>query len=538
MNFSEFKLNRWLLQWITDMWYSDATEIQSKVIIAALEWKNIVWQSQTWTWKTAAFLIPLLEKIAQNRKWLQLLILAPTRELVNQIWEEIEQLTVHNRIHFACIYWGASSFMQKRKLLTWPTIIVATPWRLKDFMNQWVIDISKVKYFILDEVDRMLDMWFVRDIKKIRSLMPSIQQTMTFSATISPEIKKIIDEKVPNYEFIKIWEEVTVDKIKHYIMRMDHTDKLINLIKLIEDKKNDKIVVFTQTKRNTNILCSAIQEYFEDVWALNWDMSQWKRNATLKFFKDWLLRILVTTDVASRWLNMENVNLVINFDVPKEAESYIHRIWRTWRAWADWQALMFVCNEEKPLVNAIEKMHRITIRESNYEVVTDDKRLFTNLRLDKSTDKFWKWNPNPNKQRKSKSSSDKFSSKPLWSSWSRSSERKSFGSRSSERSPSREWISFSSEWRGWERKSFGGRRSDRSPSREWRSYSSEWRSWERRSFGGRRSDKSPSREWRSYSSEWRSWERKSFGGKGWDKKSSSKSPIVNKKSFRPKRSFR
>lgn len=162
--------------------------------------------------------------------------------------------------------------------------------------------------------------------------MKHIQQTSTFSATISDEIKKIIQEHISSYEFIKIGEAVTVDKINHSFLSVPHTDKIFNLLNIIKSHLNDKIVIFTQTKRNTKTLSEIIQKAHYKVGMLNGNMSQGKRNATLKSFKDNMLQILVTTDVAARGLNMENVGLVVNFDVPREAESYIHRIGRTGRA--------------------------------------------------------------------------------------------------------------------------------------------------------------------------------------------------------------
>lgn len=397
MKFSEFELNDWILKSLAAMNYDEPTDIQAQVIKTALAWKNIIWQSQTWTGKTAAFLIPLLQKIDNTKRWVQALILAPTRELVNQIGEEIALLTKHHKVNTACIYGGAKPAGQKNKLITGPNIIVATPWRLIDFIDQKVVNLWKVDYLILDEVDRMLDMGFVRDIQKIRALMPSIKQTLTFSATISNDIKKIINEHVPNYEFIKIWEEITVDKINHSYLDIQHTDKLFNLIKMVQEYSKDKIVVFTQTKRNTKAIYLAINKYVPDVYMLNWDMNQNKRNSTLREFKSGNLRILVTTDVAARWLNMDNVNLVINFDVPKESESYIHRIGRTWRAWASGKAIMFVSPEEKDFLAAIEITHKTKVKKSEYVVVADAKSEFSEIRLDKSTDKFGKWRPNPNR---------------------------------------------------------------------------------------------------------------------------------------------
>ncbi|MFZ2151458.1 MAG: DEAD/DEAH box helicase [Candidatus Absconditicoccaceae bacterium] len=386
MLFSELNLKAGILKALTEMKYHEATDIQRQVIETALSGKNIVGQSQTGTGKTAAFLIPLLQRIDTNTKGLQALILAPTRELVNQIGDEIFALTKYYRVNAACIYGGASLVTQKKLLVKGPSIIVATPGRLMDFMNQGVIDISTVNFFILDEVDRMLDMGFVRDIKKIRAQMRHIQQTYTFSATINNDIKSIIKEHVNEYEFIKIGEAVTVDKINHSYMSINHEDKLSNLINLVKTHSNDKVLVFTQTKRNTKTIRDIVEKAGYKVGMLNGDMSQSKRMFTLKSFKDGFIRVLVTTDVAARGLNMDNVGLVINFDVPKETESYIHRIGRTGRAGAFGKAIMLVSPEEEKFLSDIEKAHKTRIKKSDH-ITVSDKGQYANIRLNKSTDK-------------------------------------------------------------------------------------------------------------------------------------------------------
>jgi len=369
------------------MWYTEATPIQEKVLKIALTGSNVVGQSQTGTGKTAAFLLPVLNKIDTNRKSVQTLILAPTRELVVQIWEEIKNLTKFYWVSFACLYWWASPNIQKANLRRSPAIVIATPGRLMDFMNQKVIDIRTVDYFILDEVDRMLDMWFVRDIRKIRAQLKAVKQTYTFSATMNNDMKTIIKEHISTYEFIKIGEEVTVDKIHHRYIPIEHEQKLFNVIKLIEKHPDDKIIIFTHTKRNTKTIHQILIWDWFNAGLLNWDMAQGKRQSTLNDFKQNKIQILVTTDVAARWLNMKNVGLVINFDVPIDAKSYIHRIWRTGRAGATGKAIMLVSPLERPLVQDIEKIHKIRIQPSEHIAQIDRQWAYWNMRLDRSTDK-------------------------------------------------------------------------------------------------------------------------------------------------------
>lgn len=387
MSFKEYKIKPGILKAIEQMNYTEATPIQKQVIEAALEWKNIVWQSQTGTGKTAAFLIPLLHRIDTNKKWLQALILAPTRELVNQIGDEVFNLTKFYRVNAVCVFWGASIHIQKNKLRKNPSIIVATPGRLMDLIKQKEINLSPVQFFVLDEVDRMLDMWFVRDITKIRAQMKNIQQTYTFSATISNEIKKIIEEHVSDYESIKVGDEITVDKISHSYIQVEHEDKLFNVQNIINHHKKEKIIIFTHTKRNTKTISTQLSEQWYKAAMLNGDMSQGKRTSTLKLFKEWHTRILVTTDVAARGLNMDNIGLVINFDVPNDAESYIHRIGRTGRAWARGKAIILVSDLEIPLIKNIERINKIRIKKSEHLAIRNEKKTYSHIRLNRSTDK-------------------------------------------------------------------------------------------------------------------------------------------------------
>lgn len=369
------------------MGYKKATPIQEQVIGFAMKGENIVGQSNTGTGKTAAFLIPLLQSIDTNKKGLQALILAPTRELVNQIFDEVVALTKFYRVNAVAVYGGASPVPQQRNLAKGPSIIVATPGRLMDFVGQKVVNLGVVNYFVLDEVDRMLDMGFVRDIKKIRAQMPMIKQTYTFSATLSDEIKKIINEHIKKYEFIKVGEEVTVEAIDHSVMIVEHEHKVANVRKLIDEHLGDKVIIFTQTKRNTKTIGDVLTREGIKVGMLNGNMSQSKRMSTLKEFKAGTTKILITTDVAARGLNMDNVGLVINFDVPNEPESYIHRIGRTGRAGASGKAIMLVSDLEKKLLTQIERAHKITIKHSSHKPVSDDKGVYRGVKLDRSTDK-------------------------------------------------------------------------------------------------------------------------------------------------------
>lgn len=393
MHFNEFGLKDGLIKSLIANGYIEATDIQEKVLKLALKWHNIVGQSNTGTGKTAAFLLPILQKIDTNATVPQALILAPTRELVTQIADEVRNLTKFYGVKVVSLYGWASPNVQKQNLQKKPIIIVATPGRLLDFINQKVVKLNTVSYFVLDEVDRMLDMWFVRDIERVRATLTNVKQTFTFSATLSHEIKTIIKSHVPNYEFIKIGEEATVDKIDHRMLAVDHDEKMFNVIQLLTKHRKNKVIIFTHTKRNTQTISKILEADGFSAGMLNGDMTQGKRQATLNDFKANKLKILVTTDVAARWLNMDQVDLVINFDVPIDAQSYIHRIGRTGRNWESGRAIMLVSDLEIPLLREIEKIHRIRIPHTEEEAAYDREWIYRNLRLNRSTDKKWKKTP-------------------------------------------------------------------------------------------------------------------------------------------------
>ena len=387
--FTRFNLKRQLQKAIDKLGYTTPTQIQSDVWEAAMSGTNIVWQSQTGTGKTTAFLLPILQKIDSNNRYPQVLIVAPTRELVQQIRDDIKTLTTYMHIKSMILIGGKSIQFQKDDLKYGPQFIVATPGRLIDFMQKRYIDVSKIDYFVLDEVDRMLDMGFIEDVDRIRGQLENLKQTMTFSATINPEIKNIIGKHCPEYKHIRIWESVTVDKIDHTYIEVPHSHKFATLVELIHAHEWQKILIFSQTKRNTEVLAEhlwkeKINGKHVQVGFLNGDLDMRHRTRTLRDFKEGVCNILITTDVAARWLNMDNVQLVINFDVPREPESYVHRIGRTWRAGAEGKAIMLVDADERHLVMGIEKEHKIKLQKTTTnKAVLDKSNEYSDIKLDR-----------------------------------------------------------------------------------------------------------------------------------------------------------
>lgn len=484
--FKDFWLKPQLLKAIEKLGYTEPTQIQADVWNAAKDGANIVGQSQTGTGKTTAFLLPLLQQIDNKDRYPQVLIVAPTRELVQQIRDDIMKLTEFLPMRSMTLMGGKSLRFQKEDLRYWPQFIVATPGRLIEFMQERYLDVSKITHFVLDEVDRMLDMGFIEDVDRIWSQLDNLKQTMTFSATINSEIKDIIARHCPEHVHIRVGATITVDKIDHTYIDMAHEHKFPTLMHLLRSHEGQKTIIFSQTKRNTEVIARALFKEKFKVQFLNGDLDMKQRTRALRAFKEWTCKILVTTDVAARGLNMDAVELVVNFDVPREPESYIHRIGRTWRAGAEGKAIMFVDNDERHLVMEIEKTQKIKLKKSDkIQAVTDNADDYLDINLDRPL-------PPSDKKRRMVARS-------------LARERWEFGGRSSGWRGWFGWRWGDRGWFGW--RSSGGRSGgfsrdrwfgsdrggDRAPSRWW---------FERRSFSSDRparsfSDRPRREEWQS-----------------------------------------
>lgn len=382
--FKEFGLKAGILKAIEKAGYTEPTQIQAEVWAASQDGSNIVGQSQTGTGKTTAFLLPLLEKIDNRKRSPQVLIVAPTRELVVQIREDIMKLTEFYPARSLVLMGGKKREWQKEDLARGPQFIVATPGRLIEFMQEGFLDASKIEYFVLDEVDRMLDMGFIDDVDRIWDQLTNLKQTMTFSATINSEIKDIITKHCKEFVSIKVSATVTVDAIDHTYIDLALEDKFPTLMHLIDMHKDQKTIIFAQTKRNTETITYELRKHGYTAQFLNGDLDQRQRTRALDGFKKGICKILVTTDVAARGLNMDNVELVVNFEVPREPESYIHRIGRTGRAGATGKALMLVSPDEKHLIYEIEKTQKIALKKSDSHAgVADTEGKFSRVQLDK-----------------------------------------------------------------------------------------------------------------------------------------------------------
>jgi len=379
MLFTELELKDSILRGLKDLGYENTTPIQEQTIVAFANGKDIVGQSQTGTGKTAAFTLPLLNKLDPDVKKVQALLLVPTRELAVQTQEEFFNLGRYARVRALAAYGGRSIHFQKKLLDEGMQVAVCTPGRAIDLIERGYIDPSFIEYFVLDEVDRMLDMGFVDDVEWMWAQCKNIKQTMLFSATITSEVKHIINNHLqPDHTFIQIEpEQVVVDKIDHAFTMAPHITKPDLLINWIESHKEHKIIIFTQTKYAVADLEDMLYKKGYSVWQLSGDMEQRDRMSTLKAYKENQIKILVATDVASRGLNMKDIDLVINFDVPQDPESYVHRIGRTARAGKEGKAIMFVSEGEMKSVQTIERRNKIKIKQidaEGNEVVRSESR--------------------------------------------------------------------------------------------------------------------------------------------------------------------
>lgn len=364
MLFQELGLDEKVLAALTKNGYTEATKIQEEVIKAAMEGKSIVGQSQTGTGKTAAFVIPLLQKINADLRKPQVIVLAPTRELAMQIREEFYKLSYGSNIRSIAVYGGSNIRSQRESLEAGPQIVVGTTGRLIDLIERRFIDLSNVEYLVLDEVDRMLDMGFIDDIDMIWSRLPKVKQSMTFSATIPQEVNNLLAKYVGDgYESIKATEQLMVSKIDHAFIEVPHFEKYDMLKKYIQEHKDSKVVVFCRMKHETEDIADMLERDGFSTGCLHGDMQQRDRTRSLKRFQDGFCNVFITTDVAARGLNMKDITLVVNYNVPEDPEAYIHRIGRTGRAGAEGKAIMFVTSGERNLLGNIERRNKITLKQ-------------------------------------------------------------------------------------------------------------------------------------------------------------------------------
>ncbi len=357
--FNGFNLSEETLKAIREKGFEKPTPIQEKAIPVLLEGKDLVGQAQTGTGKTAAFGIPVVERVNPKEGTIQALILVPTRELAIQVAKEIKDLGKHRRVKVLAVYGGKPIFGQIDLLKRIrPQVVVGTPGRVKDLIERGILDLSKVKVFVLDEADRMLDMGFIEDIEFIFSQTPEEKQTLLFSATLPPEIRDVIRRflKEDHAEVRIEPEKPTVEKIRQKIYRVGDRELFKTFLAKLEETPFRKGIVFTQTKREADWLADRLKEAGFNAEAIHGDYSQSRREWVLRNFRKGNIDLLVATDVAARGLDIKGLDAVFNYRLPQDAESYIHRIGRTGRAGKEGLALSFSSDAEDDRLQRVKKL--------------------------------------------------------------------------------------------------------------------------------------------------------------------------------------
>lgn len=367
MTFQNLKLIDPLLKALAEEGYSIPTPIQSQAIPIVLEGNDLLGCAQTGTGKTAAFAIPILQLLSEStrparRRPIRSLILTPTRELAIQIDESFRNYGRHLPLRCNVIFGGVNAFSQIQALKGGCDILVATPGRLLDLMQQGHIHLEELQVFVLDEADRMLDMGFIHDIRRVLKVLPKVRQSLFFSATMPAEIQKLANTILHQPQKVEVTPvSSTAETIQQYVYFVDRINKNSLLVDLIRDKEMSAALVFTRTKHGADKVARILNKSNLRAEAIHGNKSQNARQNALQNFKNGTTRVLVATDIAARGIDVDNLQHVFNFELPNVPETYVHRIGRTGRAGASGTAYAFCDAEEKPFLKDIEKLTGIKI---------------------------------------------------------------------------------------------------------------------------------------------------------------------------------
>lgn len=356
MPFSRFGLSPAILDGVKAMGYVDPTPIQLRAIPLILEGRDVIGSAQTGTGKTAAFALPILSKMEQHQPQPRLLVLEPTRELAAQVETAIRDFARFTNLRVAVIFGGVGYGKQNEALRTGVDILVATPGRLLDHLQQGNCKLDRVQHLVLDEADRMLDMGFLPDVRRILDKCPRQRQTSLFSATIPPAIETLIQWAMKNPETVEIGARRTpAETVKHVIYPVSDTQKTDLLLALLDRVNYESVIIFCRTKHGADRVAHLLKKNNHAVAVLHSNRTQREREQALQGFRDGRFEVLVATDIAARGLDISNVSHVINYDVPHHPEDYIHRIGRTGRAEATGDAFTLMVAEDSSHVFAIER---------------------------------------------------------------------------------------------------------------------------------------------------------------------------------------
>ncbi|MDA3908772.1 MAG: DEAD/DEAH box helicase [Sulfurimonas sp.] len=363
MSFNNLGLSAPLLKAIKEQGYSEPTPIQKQAIPVILDRKDILAGAQTGTGKTAGFTLPMLELLSRSKHTKQkahhvrALILTPTRELAAQVAQSVEVYGKHLPFKSCVIFGGVKINPQISQLRRGMDIVIATPGRLLDHMNQKTIDLSKVEFLILDEADRMLDMGFINDIRKVLEVLPKQKQTLLFSATYSEEIKKLSDRLLNSPTLIEVARRNTASEtVQQAIYPVDKVRKRELLTHLIKEGDWKQVLVFSRTKHGANRLAGQLESDGISAVAIHGNKSQNARTKALADFKKGEVKVLVATDIAARGIDIDQLPHVVNYELPNVSEDYVHRIGRTGRAGNQGEAISLVCIDENEYLANIEKL--------------------------------------------------------------------------------------------------------------------------------------------------------------------------------------
>ena len=372
LTFDDLQIHPLVLQAVKEVGYESPSAIQAATIPAMLAGSDVVGLAQTGTGKTAAFAIPILSKIDTDNRTTQALVLAPTRELALQVAEAFSRYGAHLRVNVLPVYGGSSYGPQLAGLKRGAQVVVGTPGRVIDHLEKGTLDVSHLDYMVLDEADEMLQMGFAEDVERILADTPEYKQVALFSATMPPAIKKITSKYLHDPVEVTVKSKTqTAENISQRYIQVSYPRKMDALTRLLEVEQGDAMIVFVRTKQATEEVAEKLRARGFSAAAINGDIPQAVRERTINSLKDGSLDILVATDVAARGLDVERISHVVNFDIPHDPESYVHRIGRTGRAGRSGSALLFVTPRERHLLKSIERVTRQKLVEIELPSVDD-----------------------------------------------------------------------------------------------------------------------------------------------------------------------
>jgi len=393
MKFDQYYISEDIKKNLAQLGFVRPTDIQFKAIPSILNGEDVLAIAQTGTGKTAAFAIPVIDKIhrfkSSKRSYgIKCIVLAPTRELAVQIGEVFESIARHTRVKTFTLHGGVEQDRQIARLQDGIDVLIATPGRMFDLINQQVIRLEGVSTLVLDEADHMLDLGFIEDIRYIKKMLVRAHQTLFFSATINDEIRKLAYSQVKSAAIrIQVSPKDRISKnVSHFVMFVEQDDKRIFLSRFLADHPDDKVIVFVRTRVRAERVQKAMEKAGIASASIHGDKDQGERSIAMQAFRDNTCRILIATDVSARGIDVPDVQFVINYDLPEKAENYVHRVGRTGRGENKGEAISFCSSEEKPLLEAVEgfitkPVEVITVSKKGYsEVIREHDRSAMDLK--------------------------------------------------------------------------------------------------------------------------------------------------------------